>query len=594
MRRSEKLFFVFVAIILIPSMIFAYNAYSSLEEKRETLLIKERLQIENILNQISEKTEKELLAREKVETRRPYYEYSYYFTPESVVSNDLVLQQSPLSKFPEDKLIVGYFQIDNKKKLTSPFFFGDELENEMVESLDKKQQFLKLIEAKAYPTLLKEMEITRTNPFKVVNQSAGVQMNYEKIIDIYRIVRSGAPYINIVGPKKFSFPKKDVLKRSLKKLTRHNKKRLFDIIHYHPIQYLYKDGGLFAFRKVVIKQKVYIQGYMLNISYLINEILSKFISENTPKNFSIYTQKLKNIEPFASASISDNLNFIKLFVYKNDNSLIDSIIEKETIKYYSSTFALFSIIFVGFAFIFQTIRSESEINRKKSDFISAVTHELKTPLTSIRMYSEMLLDNMVTDEAKKARYYKFMVKESERLTRLIDNVLDFSKIENNNKVFNMEDGNLSELMLDLCEKYKNNLQLSGFEFIVDINDVSNATFDRDAITQVFINLLDNAVKYSSASALKSIRVSLNESHNRIILEIADKGIGIPKNAQKTIFDKFFRVENEMTRTSKGAGIGLSIVKEYVKAHGGTIDISSKEKRGTRFIISLPKSFNPAS
>ena len=223
-------------------------------------------------------------------------------------------------------------------------------------------------------------------------------------------------------------------------------------------------------------------------------------------------------------------------MYKKDNSYIDSIINEETIKYYVITFVLFSIILAGCTFIYKTIRSEAEINQKKGDFISAVTHELKTPLTSIRLYSEMLSDDMVKDEQKRKIYYDYMLKESERLTRLINNVLDFSKIENNKKVFQMENGGLNELLIELSEKYKNNLKLAGFEFSYDIDNIKEVAFDKDAITQVFINLLDNAVKYSAASDEKKIDVRLSESSDKIIFEVIDKGIGIPKGEQRAIFE----------------------------------------------------------
>jgi signal transduction histidine kinase len=427
---------------------------------------------------------------------------------------------------------------------------------------------------------LKELGSSAKVPLKTVSQSAVIQQSFENVEDIYNILSRDSP-------EKFKFTKEIEIKNLRENVNRQVVQNQLDVVKYYPIQYLYKKGGLFAFRKVTAIKRIYIQGYMINLVYLTDNILRGFISKNTPDNFSIYSYPLNDKTPYASASISDKLDFIKLYVYKNDNSYIDSIIKEETIKYYVITFVLFTIILVGCTFIYKTIKSEAQINQKKGDFISAVTHELKTPLTSIRLYSEMLFDDMVKEEQKKKVYYEYMLKESERLTRLINNVLDFSKIENNKKVFQMEKGGLNELLIELCEKYKNNLKVAGFEFSYEINDIKDVSFDKDAITQVFINLLDNAVKYSSASDEKKIDVRLYEAQDKIIFEVVDKGIGIPKSEQKAIFEKFHRIENELTRTSKGSGIGLSIVKAYIKAHGGKIEVFSKEKEGSRFRITLP-------
>jgi signal transduction histidine kinase len=575
MRKSEKLFFVFIIIILIPSIIFAYKAYRSIGDKRDTLLLKERVQINDILNKISEKTEEELFNREKVESVRPYYEYSYYFTPEGLASNNFFMQQSPLSFVSDDKLIMGYFQIDDKKSLTTPYFFYEPNVDSTVKDPEYKRQFLNIVKSKAYSTLIEELNSISPAPIKTDTQSFIVQQNYADIQNVYQMINE------IPASSRSNWGNKN------QDLQVENAER--DAVRYYPIQYLYKKGGVFAYRKVIVKNRTYIQGYVINLVHLTDNILQRFISKNTPDNFSIYSRPLKSKRYYyASTSISGKLNFIKFYVYKNNNDYIDTVIKEEFLEYYISALALFTIIFLGCIFIHRTIKSEAEINRKKEDFVSAVTHELKSPLTSIRMYSEMLHDDMVKDGDKKKVYYNHMLKESERLTRLIDNVLDFSKIENNKKVFNMVRGSLKDLFLELCEKYKNNLNIAGFIFTYEIDDVKELTFDKDAMTQVFINLIDNAVKYSTSSKQKEIYVKLYENQDNIFFEITDKGIGMPRGEHKTIFNKFYRIENELTRTSKGSGIGLSIVKEYVKAHGGTIEAESKEGDGAKFKITLPK------
>ncbi|MFC1855397.1 sensor histidine kinase [Thermodesulfobacteriota bacterium] len=568
MRRSEKFFFIFIIIILIPSVVFAYKAYKSIGVNRDTLLLKERFDIDKILNKISEKTEEELLKREQIENKRPYYEYSYYFTPASVISRDDVIQKSPLSEVPQDKLIMGYFQIDDKANLTSPYFFQDTKDDGTVDELKYKKKFLSIVRSKAKKELAKEVKTAEIviEPLISTSQNARIQWSYENIAQVYDNVNRAPDEQSRVADS--------------------SKANELDIVKYFPIDYLYNRGGVFAYRKVMVRGRRYIQGYMINLGHLTDDILKRFIEKNTPDNFAIYSSPLEGKRYYASASVSTKLTFIKLYVYKKNNSTVEAIIKEELLEYYISAFALFAIVIVGSFFIYSTIKGEAELTKKKDDFISAVTHELKTPLTSIRMYSEMLKEGMVTQESKKELYYEYMLKESERLTRLVNNVLDFSKLENNKKVFNMTDGSLKELFLELYEKYKSNLMLAGFKFTSELEDVGVSKFDKDTMTQVFINLIDNAIKYSAISDKKEIEVRLYKNGGKTVIEVVDKGVGIPKGEMKAIFDKFYRVESELTRRTKGSGIGLSIVKEYVKAHNGTVEAMSNEGEGTKFKITL--------
>ncbi len=245
------------------------------------------------------------------------------------------------------------------------------------------------------------------------------------------------------------------------------------------------------------------------------------------------------------------------------------------------------IFILGALFVFRNIRREMKLTLIKSDFISNVSHEIRTPLALISMYIETLEMDRVKSEEKKKEYYRVIFEETQRLSGLVNKILNFSKIESGKRKYSFEKVNINEIVETVLQSYKFHLKNKGFELIIDLdNEPVLINADKEAISESLVNLIDNAVKYSKDS--KYIEIKTSKKGDNVIVEITDKGIGITKTDQKLIFDQFFRVsKGDNVHDVKGTGLGLTIVKNIIDAHNGKIEVESKLGEGSTFRILLP-------
>jgi len=202
------------------------------------------------------------------------------------------------------------------------------------------------------------------------------------------------------------------------------------------------------------------------------------------------------------------------------------------------------------------------------------------------MMTEMLHQNRVPTDERKSAYYSAMLEESEHLSHLIDNILDFSRMDEDRKKYDFIDLDLDELLLKFIESTRERLPEPGFEIRYNRTErVPIIKADRNSILQVFYNLVDNAIKFSGTS--RKIDISLSPKDDEVLICVKDYGIGIPVKDQEKIFDRFYRGSEPQRLGIKGSGIGLTIVKQIVEAHGGTINIESEIGKGSRVTVRLP-------
>ncbi len=242
----------------------------------------------------------------------------------------------------------------------------------------------------------------------------------------------------------------------------------------------------------------------------------------------------------------------------------------------------------GIVLALRTASREMKLSEMKTDFVSNVSHELRTPLSSIRVFGEFLKLGRVKDGEKICEYGEYIETESRRLTQLINNILDFSKIESDRKTYQFERANVSEVIAATLKTY--DVQLKQQDFNVHLEAPTSgapleAVIDTDAVAQAFMNLLDNAVKYSGSE--KDIHVRLGRTDGFIAVSVSDRGVGIAREEQGKIFEKFYRVSTGLVHDVKGSGLGLSLVKHIVKAHRGRVTVESELNRGSTFTVYLP-------
>lgn len=244
------------------------------------------------------------------------------------------------------------------------------------------------------------------------------------------------------------------------------------------------------------------------------------------------------------------------------------------------------IIFVGLGLLTVAVRTAQHANQLKSDFIANVSHELKTPLSLIRMFGELLATGRSKGPETAREYAEIITRESERLSRLIDNVLDFARIERGKEAYTFQIGDLAEVLSRGLDVYRYRLDREGMKLQVDIaEDLPPVRIDENAMTLVLLNLVDNAVKYAADG--KELRVSLSRHDDRVLLAVRDRGPGIPPEECRRIFDRFYRAKSVRGRPVRGSGIGLSLVKHIAEAHGGGIAVESEVGAGSTFTVWIP-------
>ena len=255
--------------------------------------------------------------------------------------------------------------------------------------------------------------------------------------------------------------------------------------------------------------------------------------------------------------------------------------------------ALATILVAGLFALYRLGSRHIQLAQQQQDFVSAVSHELKTPLTSIRMYGEMLSQGWVNDD-KKNQYYSFIQNEAERLSRLIANVLRLSRLTRSDDEVTLQPHAVSEVIKTIEDTVKAQIERTEFDFAFTVDDgVESAVVsaDLDALCQVFINLIDNALKFSSDAEEKRIDMRCQTVGESVLFSVRDFGPGIPQDQLKKIFQLFYRSESELTRETVGTGIGLAIVQELVSTMGGSVDVMNKNP-GSEFRVTLPS--NPHS
>ena len=244
------------------------------------------------------------------------------------------------------------------------------------------------------------------------------------------------------------------------------------------------------------------------------------------------------------------------------------------------------ILAIGLYFTMFIVNNELRVSQLKSNFISSVSHEFKSPLTGIRQMAEMLNDGRVPSEERKKKYYSAILQEGNRLSLMINNMLDFSKMEADQKSFHFENGNLADVTEEMVLLLRNYWSGKGIEINFELSEiVPDSWFDKESVKQVVQNLIDNACKYSGNSKIVNVEVGAEGEH--VILSVKDFGIGIKEQDIKELFTRFFRSNNTQTQQVKGSGIGLTVVKQIVEKHGGDIHVFSEYGKGSIFKIRFP-------
>jgi len=342
-----------------------------------------------------------------------------------------------------------------------------------------------------------------------------------------------------------------------------------------------------------------IVGVKVDNQYLRNTILHSAFEENQPwQNTAMYIASLSgdSIKGYKNQT-ADAITTTALFddnfppwrfelAYIGPKSLRETNIFSNF--FFWTIITLIIILAFGTAMIVRIVNQEIEILKIKSDFVSSVSHEFKTPLTSMKSLTERIGKGKVIQPAKLDQYISIISSDIDKLIRLVGNILNFSKIEEGKKVYHMENTEVSIWLGEVIDNFKKegierdramDIHFQIEESIADVN------IDRDAMRQVIFNLLDNAVKFSGGN--RKVEVTAQEVNHSVIIQVKDQGIGIEDDEKEKVYEKFYRGKNAIEYSIKGTGLGLALARYTIEAHKGHINIENEAGWSTVFRIQLP-------
>ncbi len=370
-------------------------------------------------------------------------------------------------------------------------------------------------------------------------------------------------------------------------------------VEVSPMQSLFiTDQEIVFFRRILIENQIYRQGFVLLTNEFLDHLQETYLREQPMTNFTHWRLEVKENERTAaivqSSDSAAKLIFSLHRIFPRPFSFLQASMschqlpdssERRMLNIMRLLIAV--IMLLGIAAIYQNVRSVVELADRRSLFVSSVTHELKTPLTNIRMYVEMLEEGIAPTREREEEYFHVIGSESRRLSRLIDHVLEFSKLEKKQRRFHLQEGTFDDVIQEIQRIMQEKLRQEGFVLKVDHGVVPPCQYDREVMVQMLLNLIENSIKFGQSAPVREILIRYWAEKTQIKISVSDTGPGIPRPALKKVFDDFYRGEHEVSKATRGTGIGLALVKKFVIALGGSVKAVNNDGPGCTITLSLP-------
>lgn len=593
MRKIHVIFAAIFFVIAIPLVVLLYQAYREVKLGTYLQYQGHATYVANMLNQ-------QIVKDLAVEDKRSYSEYGFIRTIQVIGGEENTL--SELVDYPilsDYEGLIGHFQLAPDNSLRTPFLpegkFGEILLGQLPPSERKKREEVR----SRICQILRELGVqnggTKSNAQPRDSIENVIDLVYKKDPHLSENHSNGGERTNrfelTTEMEDFAFNAEAANMDSLGNVEIARAQN----VEIEPFQATLNKKHAVFYRNVRRGTELYVQGFVVDLQAYLNDLVkNETQAYQHEKNLALSFQfKKDTLLQFGSIikskeilvdTLPPPLNGITLVMYVGKNQSLGSDVYL--------LFLGFVVLFVlggGLIAIYRLTQGEVILAKKRQDFISAVSHELKTPLTSIRMYAELLQNSWVANEEKRQKYYNQIASEAERLTRLIQNVLNLSKLDGNRWNVQLRKDRPKAVLDDFVATYTKNVEKQGFELTVssdtDVNDIT-LMMDRDAIMQILMNLVDNSLKFSRNADYKMINIELRIKDTDVYLAVRDYGPGIPPSEMKKVFQEFYRVENEMTRRTSGTGIGLSMVKKLCTLSNMRIEMENASP-GLRTKIHFP-------
>jgi len=640
-KKLKILILIFCVALSIPLGYFVLRTYRSLEQE-------EISEFRYFAVTLFDQMEEELASFVLEEEARPVDQYRYYYAPSQEISTPV---PSPLSQPPKEPYILGYFQNDPDGSFQTPLVKSDEAlpaeRNELVSQLHeankifnrKRTTVLEAAEAKSAEVLVKRereqastfagkyLDLSRSQrspkaslgqeksrveeitPGQAINlarkdreqphtqswQQPETQADQEAPKEPFSVIRgrmAGEPGEDMPEGRYGAAP----VRPSAPALSLDSAKLQVEV---DPLQAVFiSDRQIFIFRRIVINNQIFRQGFVLLLNEFLTHLVEQYFTGQPMAKFA--NLRLSAIDRgkeaashhsgalFQYANFSLERTFPRPFSFLRATITCDRLptsVGRSTLNIMIAVLAF--IILVGLFAIYQSARQVMALSERRSRFVSSVTHELKTPLTNIRMYIEMLEQGIARDPEREQEYFRILGSESSRLSRLINNVLEFSKFEKKQTRLDLREGTLEEVIQEVKEVMQEKLRQEKFSLKVEMEELPPFKYDREAMILIFINLIDNSMKFGKSLPSGEITIRVWPEQDRVKISVSDNGPGIPRHSLKKVFDDFYRVDSDLTRTTGGTGIGLALVEKLVILMGGSVWAENNDGPGCTITISLP-------
>ncbi len=547
-----------------------------------------------------------------IEEQRSYSEYRFIRAVPVIGGEEITL--SKLAEYPIRSHyagIIGYFQLEPDGALKTPVLPDGALESIPVVDRGKREQVRDSIQKILLHLGLKNEGQPRSpnrNPSEgILNRiySQNLEYNKDKLSERHKnkedILKFNRRYEQSSQKETFIF---DVESAKIKRITdpkipleeEENYPPPPEImeVEIEPFQATFNHQYLVYYRYIWRNNEPFIQGFAVDLATYLGSLVRNEIAFN-PQEQTTTLEFGSKTRPFVMFGKREKKSFSILSVplqYPLGDMLFtmyltpEGRIPGENMVIWLG-FLTFLILGGGLIAVYRLTKSQLALATKRQDFISAVSHELKTPLTAIRMYAEMLQNSWVANDEKRQKYYSLIASETDRLSRLIQNVLNLSKLDRNQWNIQLKKENPKNTLEEFVTTYSKNIEKQGFDLTVT-KDVCeyNIPMDKDAVMQILMNLVDNSLKFAKNAEYKMIVLELRVDGNDIFFVVRDYGPGIPGSELTKVFEEFYRVENEMTRKTNGTGIGLSMVKKLCSLTNMRIEIENASP-GLRTKIHFP-------
>lgn len=560
LAASRRLAIVFAALVLLPATALAVLAYGQVARERRALAAER----EGELRDAERRIRADLLAAfaelRAVEEDRPWYHYNPVYYDPNAVGTGVNYLKSPLAGKPANPLVATYFQVEPDGSVLTPG-------GQVADDLSPAQQ----------------------ERVKVARQAAAADG-----------AQAGASNVQNVGRRGFeanALPRKTLrdIQRGAKEPDVPPEDGADSYGYSAELSALRfeaeKDGSVIAWRYVdlPIRHEVggngvrlspdtlrYVQGFRIDMGYvrdgLVPELAGRYLAVPGARAALVRDERgdLPPLPGFAVEVTDGAPDFVDRQVASLSRLLL------------GAAGLLLLVMTGGLLFALRAVRAEVSLARRRSDFVSAVTHELRTPLTGIRMYADLLREGWVADEKTRDEYLGFLAAETDRLSRLVNRVLDFARSERRRAPVGPID--LAEPVRAVEREFGPRLADEGFALGVEIETRRRAIADADATKQILLNLLDNAGKYAAGATDRRIRVRVADDRDGVALSVADHGPGVPPAERERIFEDFYRPGEELTRERPGAGLGLALVRRLAASMGARVRVAETPGGGATFVV----------